>query len=118
VGGEDEGTDIVYVPCSFWYVQHPVLTQVAHFRILHADELTPVSVLDVISTKSQGVYKSYVIMIDTPRSTEYKVLLYTEGQRSVGDGLERLLITLRHRLAPCLGRFLYKVLHEIIVLQC
>ncbi|RYN51661.1 hypothetical protein AA0114_g5385 [Alternaria tenuissima] len=78
----------------------------AHFRILHAEELTPVSVLDVISTKPQGVYKSYVIMIDTPRSTEYKILLSTEGKRSVGDGLERLLITLRQRLAPCLGRSL------------
>lgn len=106
MGGEDEGTDIGYVPCSFWHIQQPVLTQVAHFRILHAEELTPVSVLDVISTKPQGVYKSYVIMIDTPRSTEYKILLSTEGKRSVGDGLERLLITLRQRLAPCLGRSL------------
>ena len=108
MGGEDEGTDIVYVPCSFWYVQHPVLTQVAHFRILHADELTPVSVLDVISTKSQGVYKSYVIMIDTPRSTEYKVLLHTEGKRSVGDTLEHLLLSLRQKLALPLGKSLYK----------
>ena len=95
-----------------------MLTQVAHFRILHADELTPVSVLDVISTQSQGVYKSYIILIDTPRSTEYKVLVYKAGKRSVGDCLEHLLITLRHSLARYLGRCLYKYLHEITVLQC
>jgi hypothetical protein len=108
VGGEVEGTDIVYVPCSFWHVQQPVLTQVAHYRILHAEKLTPVSVLEVISTKHPSVYKSFIVMIDTPRSTEYKVLLHTEGKRSVGDTLEHLLLSLRQKLALPLGKSLYK----------
>ena len=85
-----------------------MLTQVAHYRILHAEKLTPVSVLEVISTKHPSVYKSFIVMIDTPRSTEYKVLLHTEGKRSVGDTLEHLLLSLRQKLALPLGKSLYK----------
>ncbi|KAF7676711.1 hypothetical protein GT037_004923 [Alternaria burnsii] len=71
----------------------------SHYRILHAEKLTPVSVLEVISTKHPSVYKSFIVMIDTPRSTQYKVLLYTEGKRSVSDTLEHLLLSLRQKLA-------------------
>ena len=115
MGGEVEGTDIVYVPCSFWHVQQPVLTQIAHYRILHAKKLIPVSVLEVISAKHPNVYKSFIVMIDTPRSTEYKVLLHTEGKRSVGDTLEHLLLSLRQKLALPLGKSLYKFFTNLLL---
>jgi hypothetical protein len=96
VGKGDERTDLMYVNHSFSYVQHPVLTQVAHARVLYAEELTPTSVLDVISTQSTYdhpvVHTSCIIMTDTPRSTECKVLLsFTSSLSSLHYRLETLL---------------------------
>jgi hypothetical protein len=101
--------------------QNPVLTQVAHARILYAEKLTPTSILDIVSTQVDGRYgygyTSYVVTTDTPRSTECKVLVsFTSSFSSLGDRLETLLKSLSERLAPRMSESLYQFFMKTFLL--
>lgn len=97
-----------------------MLTQVAHARVLYAEKLTPTSVLNVISNQAGDLrtiasYSSCFIMIDTPQSTGYRILLRTQRMDSVGDSLEALLRELRLKLTPHVGKSLYKSFMNILL---
>lgn len=120
MGKGDERTDLVYVTRNFWQLQYPVLTHVAHARILYAWKLTPTSTLDVISTYVSGcwcAYTSYIIMTDTTRNIECMVLLSSTSCDSsyVVVRLERLLDCLSERLAPLLSESLYNFFMKILL---